>query len=63
MSKNIKKPEYIPLFYAQSKHMKQLRDMWINLTEKEKVAVEIEARENLKRIKDSYKFLYEYGVG
>ena len=62
MSKNIKKPELIPLFYTQSRHMKQLRDMWVDLTEKEKFAVEMEARENLKRIIDGYKFLYESGV-
>ena len=62
MSKNIKKPECIPLFCAHSKQMKQLRDMWINLTEKEKVAIEIEARENLKRIIDGYKSLFDSGV-
>jgi hypothetical protein len=52
------KPLLVPLFYADSSHLKRLRDIWIQSSEEDKRDIEREARENLKTIIESWEILF-----
>lgn len=57
-----KKPLLVPLFSTDIRQMRLVRDLWLELSELDKLEVEKEARDNLKIIKESLKYLYENGV-